>query len=139
MIQDGDWSEQGRRAFASIEVRQDLREAETDIFQHLHLRAYALQVLVILVFELRKHGVAVLTSVHQPTISLLLYSYHRSCLLRPGIDCFSHFPSQHAPPPSFSTPSPLRLTHIPRIRRSTPETPIHLPYPTPIRPRATAT
>ena len=73
---------------------------ETNILQHLHLGAYALEVLVILIFEFGEYGVAVLTSVYQHIISLLLYLCHCSSFTLP-------LQSIAFPPFSYNTLAPL--------------------------------
>ena len=127
--------------FGRIDLRDGVQwERRTDIFQHLHLCAYALEVLVVLVFELREYGVAVLSSVtathHQP----LLSSCHRSGFLFFSLQSTSSpISSPIFPAAAISSHArPFRATHVPRIRRRTPKRPIHLPHPTPTSPHAAA-
>ena len=116
---------------------------ETNILQHLHLGTYTLQVLIILVFEFGEHGVAVLTSVSQIFISLLL------TLPTPPASMSSPVSPL---PPSTNSILPIHLLvisshvekfliipHLPRIRRRTPKPAIDLPHPTPASTHTTTT
>ena len=107
-----DGSEEGK----AVEKARGRVGERTDIFQHLHLGAYALQVLIVLVFEFGQYGVAVLTSVHHTTPHhhqpLALTNGPRSSFL--PLDSPSSFPLTHwyTPAPSLSPScNPVRSIH----------------------------
>lgn len=114
------------------------KKKRTNILEHLDLGTYALEMLVVLVFELREHGVAVLASVYETPrlqISLLfciliLPTPPYNPISFPPHSSSPFFPLSHPHPillPPFPPPTKRkRKPHIPRIRRRTPKPPITL-------------
>ena len=105
---------------------------KTHVLQHLHLGAYALQMLVVLVLQLGEHRVAVLTSAHQT--SSASDSTHTTAPI-PSLKPITN-PTHSSRNPPISAPA---QTHLPRIRRRAPKPAIDLPHPAPAGPHTTAT
>ena len=132
----------------------------TNILQHLHLGAYPLEVLVVLVLELREHGVAVLTPAFSKASISLMHHRHLPSNISP-LESKPPLPFPQSPyplgKPSHSLPrslphraprNPLSPTphfpfiytvlYIPRIWRRAPKPAVDQPHPARAGPRVPA-